>query len=69
MGHDEFGESWIEAGNFQSYGPFALKEWKHGETITFVRNPFWQGTDTIPVAKIDGLDQPVPGAVGSARQL
>ncbi len=51
---EEYGESWIEAGNFQSYGPFALKEWKHGETITFVRNPFWKGTDTIPVAKIDG---------------
>jgi oligopeptide transport system substrate-binding protein len=51
---EAFGESWTEAGNFESYGPFALKEWSHGESISFIKNPFWQGTDTIPVAKIDG---------------
>jgi oligopeptide transport system substrate-binding protein len=51
---EAFGESWIEAANFESYGPFALKEWVHGESISFIKNPFWKGTDTIPVAKIDG---------------
>ncbi len=51
---EAYGESWTEAGNFESYGPFALKEWNHGESISFIKNPFWKGTDTIPVAKIDG---------------
>lgn len=51
---EEHGESWIEAENFQSYGPFALKEWEHGEQISFVRNPYWPGTDTIPVPMVDG---------------
>lgn len=51
---EEHGEAWIEAGNFESYGPFALKEWVHGESITMVKNPFWEGTEYIPEPQIDG---------------
>jgi len=47
------GERWTEPGFFQSYGPYTMKEWIHDSSITIVKNPFWPGTDDIPVAKID----------------
>lgn len=51
--HEEFGDDWIEPGNFHSYGPFALKEWAHDESITIIKNPFWPGTDAVPQPKLD----------------
>jgi oligopeptide transport system substrate-binding protein len=50
---EENGEFWTEPENMQSYGPFALKEWLHDESITIVKNPFWQGTDPIPAPQLD----------------
>jgi oligopeptide transport system substrate-binding protein len=47
------GDRWIEPGFNQSYGPFALKEWVHDSSLTMVKNPFWPGTDEIPVPKLD----------------
>ena len=47
------GERWIEPGFFQSYGPFALKEWVHDDYVSLVKNPFWPGSDEIPQPKID----------------
>jgi oligopeptide transport system substrate-binding protein len=52
---EEFGADWIEAGNHPTYGPFALKEWLHDESLTITRNPFWPGTDTVPQAKLDDV--------------
>lgn len=50
---EEYGDLWIEAENIQTFGPYALKEWLHDESITIIKNPFWAGTDAIPAAKID----------------
>ena len=47
------GERWIETGFLQSYGPFTVKEWVHDSNITLAKNPFWPGTEYIPVPKID----------------
>jgi oligopeptide transport system substrate-binding protein len=52
---EEFGEFWIEPANFASYGPYAIKEWPRGESITLIKNPFWPGTESIPQAKIDEI--------------
>jgi len=57
------GEKWIEPENFQSYGPFTVKEWVHDDYISIVKNPFWPGTDAIPQPKLDEvvfkfLDEP-----------
>lgn len=52
---EEFGELWIEAENFVSYGPFALWEWSHDEFISIVRNPFWPGTENNPSPQLDGV--------------
>jgi oligopeptide transport system substrate-binding protein len=50
---DEFGDVWTEPENIATNGPFAIKEWAHEESITIVKNPFWKGTDSVPVAKLD----------------
>lgn len=52
---DEVGEFWIEPENFVSYGPYAIKEWPRGESITLIKNPFWPGTDEIPQPAIDEI--------------
>jgi len=52
---EEFGDTWVEAENRQSYGPFVMSEWNHDLDITIVRNPFWPGTDNIPVPALDAV--------------
>jgi oligopeptide transport system substrate-binding protein len=47
------GDRWTETGAFQGYGPFTLKEWVHDSTLTIVKNPFWPGSDVVPVSKIE----------------
>jgi len=49
------GERWTEPGFFQGYGPFVMSEWIHDSFITVSKNPFWPGTDDIPVAKLDSV--------------
>jgi oligopeptide transport system substrate-binding protein len=46
------GDKWTEPGNFESYGPYTLKEWVHDSTLTITANPYWPGTATVPVPKI-----------------
>jgi len=50
---DDGGASWTEPENTATYGPFALKEWKHDESITLIKNPFWPSTDAVPQPKLD----------------
>jgi oligopeptide transport system substrate-binding protein len=50
------GDSWIEPENFVSYGPFAMKDWEHGDHMTLIKNPFWPGTDNIPQSKLDEVE-------------
>jgi len=50
---EENGDFAWDADVFQSYGPFALKEWAHGESVTLIKNPFWTGTDSIPSPILD----------------
>ncbi|MEP7290244.1 MAG: peptide ABC transporter substrate-binding protein [Chloroflexota bacterium] len=52
---DAAGDVWTEAENISSYGPFALKEWAHDDSITYVRNPFWPGSEGISPAHLDQL--------------
>lgn len=52
---DARGDRWIEAGFYEGYGPYTLKEWYHDYYMTLVKNPFWPGTDSVPSAKIDEI--------------
>jgi oligopeptide transport system substrate-binding protein len=52
---EESGDVWTEPENIATYGPFALKDWTHEESITFVKNPFWPGSVGVGQAKLDEL--------------
>ncbi len=52
---EAYGDEWIEAGTYPSYGPFALKEWLHDESLTLVANPYWEGNEYVPVPAIDSV--------------
>ncbi|MCZ7544462.1 MAG: peptide ABC transporter substrate-binding protein [Anaerolineae bacterium] len=52
---DEAGDFWIEPENIQSYGPYALKEWIHDDSLALIANPFWLGTDNIPQPQIEEI--------------
>lgn len=49
---EERGDKWTETGFFQGFGPYTLKEWVHDSYLTIIKNPFWPGTDEIPVPEI-----------------
>lgn len=53
---EEKGDRWTETGFFQGYGPFVMKEWVHDSFLTMVKNPFWPGTESTPVSKIDVVE-------------
>lgn len=53
---DEQPDFWIEPENIASYGPWAVKEWVHDESLTMIANPFWPGTDAIPQPSIDEIE-------------
>lgn len=53
---EEFGDVWTEPANYASYGSFTVKEWEHDVQITLIRNPFWTGTDTLPVPVLDEVN-------------
>jgi oligopeptide transport system substrate-binding protein len=46
------GDTWIEAENIQSYGPYALADWSHDVSATLIANPFWPGTPEVPQPSI-----------------
>jgi len=49
------GERWTEPGFFQSFGPYTMSEWVHDSELVIRKNPFWPGSDAVPVAKIDEI--------------
>ena len=54
---EEYGDSWTEAENIVSNGPYAMAEWVHQDNMQLVKNPFWFGWEEDPRAgNIDVLD-------------
>lgn len=51
----EHGDKWTEPGNAMSYGPYVVSEWKHDESLTMVKNPFWPGLENSPKPTIDSV--------------
>ena len=52
---EKFGDKWTEPGNAYAYGPYVASEWKHEESLTLTKNPFWPGIENSPKAKIDQI--------------
>jgi oligopeptide transport system substrate-binding protein len=50
------GDAWTEPENISTYGPYALKEWEHEASITYVKNPFWPGSEGVPQSKLDEVN-------------
>lgn len=50
----ENGDAWTEPKSINTYGPFALQDWAHESSMTFVKDPFWPGSKGMQQA---GLDQ------------
>jgi oligopeptide transport system substrate-binding protein len=48
-------DKWTDAANLQTYGPFVLKEYTKGATMTLIKNPSWVADDSIPLPNIDQL--------------
>jgi oligopeptide transport system substrate-binding protein len=52
---EKYGDKWTEPGNMMSYGPYVISEWKHDDSLTLTRNPFWPGIENSPQPKIDTI--------------
>jgi oligopeptide transport system substrate-binding protein len=50
---EDKGDRWTEAGFFQGYGPFLIKEWVHEDHLTLIANPLWPGIASVPKSKIN----------------
>jgi oligopeptide transport system substrate-binding protein len=50
------GDRWTEPGFMQSFGPYVVSEWIHDSSLTMVVNPYWPGTDAVPVPKVEKLE-------------
>ena len=47
-------ELWFEIETLQTYGPYAVKEWIHDDSLTIVKNPYWPAdVETVPQAQIE----------------
>ena len=68
---DANGEFWTEPENINTYGPYALKEWVHGDggSLTMVKNPFWPGTPNSPVGENRRSPVRLPGQRPAAGEL
>jgi oligopeptide transport system substrate-binding protein len=56
---EKFGDKWTEPGNAVTYGPYVVSEWKHDESLTLTKNPFWPGIENSPKPKIDEITMPM----------
>jgi oligopeptide transport system substrate-binding protein len=52
------GDKWTEPGSAWSYGPYVVSQWKHDESLTLVKNPFWPGIENSPKPMIDIIEIP-----------
>ncbi len=50
---EAYGESWTEPGNVVSNGPYMLEEWKHGESLSFVKNPDYYDADNVQIDRVE----------------
>jgi len=65
---EEYGDQWMEAGNFVGNGPFMLTQWDHDQLLVLEPNPYYTGIwkDYVKVDRIefvlmaDAWNQAVP---------
>jgi oligopeptide transport system substrate-binding protein len=50
---DEYGDTWTEAANIVTNGPYCLDTWEHDNKMVFVKNPHYYGADDVQIAKVN----------------
>jgi oligopeptide transport system substrate-binding protein len=51
---EQFGESWTEAANIVTNGPFQLARWEHDSRIDLVKWDEWRDADSISLTRVNG---------------
>jgi oligopeptide transport system substrate-binding protein len=52
---DEWGARWVEPGLIISNGPYVLDEWKHQDSMVFVKNPYYYDAANVQIARIEAV--------------
>ncbi|MCB0071189.1 MAG: peptide ABC transporter substrate-binding protein, partial [Caldilineaceae bacterium] len=50
---EEHGDAWTEPENIVVNGPYKLTEWKHGESLSYVKNPTYYDAANVQIDNID----------------
>lgn len=53
---EENGDAWTLPENYHVYGSYVLKSYEPGSRVEIIKNPFWTGTESHPVPKIDVIE-------------
>jgi oligopeptide transport system substrate-binding protein len=51
---ERFGNSWTEAGNIVTNGPFKLAQWEHDSRIDLVKWNEWRDADNVSLTRVNG---------------
>jgi oligopeptide transport system substrate-binding protein len=51
---EQFGESWTDAGNIVTDGPFELEAWEHNSSIDLVKNEDWRNAGDVSLTRVNG---------------
>ena len=51
---EEHGDTWTDAGNIVTNGPYTLETWDHQAYMRFVKNPLWINADDVQIEVIQG---------------
>ena len=62
-----WGDTWTAPGHYVSNGPFMLKAWRLGDTITLEKNPRFYDASHVCLDRIDYL--PISDGVSAERQV
>jgi oligopeptide transport system substrate-binding protein len=50
---EEHGDAWTEPGNIVTNGPYTLVDWKHGEHMSFVKNPAYYDAEDVQIDRFE----------------
>jgi len=50
---EKYGDRWVEPGFIWTSGPYMLTNWIHGGSMTFQKNPYYEGADKIQIERIE----------------
>jgi len=52
---EEWGARWVEPGYIVTNGPYVMDEWKHHDSMVFVKNPHFYDADKVQIERIEAV--------------